>query len=270
MNPLLIPVIVGALAFFFLGIRLSQKARSKLQILILVAIGFLAAIPAALFAIYYTEILGEALWFYSFRAAPGTEFAVCGAGFLAGSLQGFRGRKPRLKKLISAGSIPLFLLLCVTVPYLKQIFLPPDWNAFHDRWTENICRQSTESSCGPASTATLLKFFGKSASEKQIARESFTTRRGTENWHLIRTLRRHGLNAKYSTAKPYDDNFSFPSIAGVRLGGENGLGHFIAVLGKDGDAFIVGDPMNGRSELTETQLRDRYYFTGFSIFVAAN
>ena len=267
MNPLLIPVIVGTFAFFFLGICLSQRAHSQLQISILVLLGVLAAIPAILSCIFYTGFLGEAVWFYVFRAMPDTEFAACSAGLLAGWLQNLRNRSLRVSKQMSAGFIPFVLLLCVTLPYLKQVFLRPDWNNFADRWSENVCLQSSESSCGPASAATLLNFFGKPASERKIAQESFTSRRGTENWYLIRTIRQHGLAAKYLIGKPCSVDFSLPAIIGVRLGGKTGTGHFIAVLGKEGDKFIVGDPLNGREVLTPAQFIDQYYLTGFSILV---
>ena len=270
MNPLLIPVVVGTFAFFFLGIWLSRRARSNYQISALFAVGFLTAIPAVLFVVYYTGVFGEAVWFYSFRAKPGTELAACGAGLLAGTLQAARKRNPRISSKMSVGFVPFILLVCVAIPYLKQILLRPDWNNFNDRWSGSVCLQSSESSCGPASAATLLKYLGKPASESQIAQESFTSRRGTENWYLIRTIRRHGLDAKYSNSKPGDAEFSPPAIVGVRLGGQTGAGHFIAVLGKEGDKFSIGDPLVGREEATEAELLNRYHFTGFSITVATN
>jgi ABC-type bacteriocin/lantibiotic exporter with double-glycine peptidase domain len=189
---------------------------------------------------------------------------------LAGWLQTKRSQSQRISKQVSAGFIPFILLLCVGAPYLKQIFLLPDWNGFSDRWSEGVCLQSSESSCGPASTATLLKLAGKPVTEKEIAQESFTSRRGTENWYLIRTLRHHGLNVHYSIGKQNQTSFSFPSIVGVRLGGKSGAGHFITILGKSGNRYVVGDPLSGREELDETQLQDRYYFTGFSIVTASN
>jgi hypothetical protein len=269
MDPLLIPVIVGTFALFFLGIWLSRMSRSRLQSVALALFSFLAAIPAILYVVYYTGVLGEVIWFYAFRAMPGAELAVCGAGLLAGWLQAARSRSPQISRQMSVGFIPFILLLRVTIPYLKQIFLRPDWNNFNDRWSGNVCLQSSESSCGPASTATLLKLLGKPASERHIASESFTSRRGTENWYLIRTMRRHGLDAKYSTSKPGDLDFSAPAIVGVRLDSKTGAGHFIAVLGKAGDRFVVGDPLVGREEMPEAELLARYYFTGFSILVSA-
>ena len=270
MDPLLIPVILGTFALFFLGYWLSQRAGSRMQHLFLAFFSLLATVSAILSVVYYTGILGEAIWFYSIRAMPGTEFAASGAGMLAGWLQAARNRNPRISRHMSGGFIPFILLICVTIPYLKQVFLRPDWNNFDDRWSGIICMQSSESSCGPASAATVLKFLGKPASERQIAQESFTSRRGTENWYLIRTIRRHGLEAKYSTSKPGDAEFSPPAIVGVRLGGKTGAGHFVAFLGKTGDKFIIGDPLIGREEITETELLSRFYFTGFAILIETN
>jgi len=267
MNPLFMPVLAGTLAFFLLGIWLSRKARTKIQKYSLVVFSLIAAVPAFLFAIYYTGILGEAGWFYSFRAWSGTEFFACGAGLLAGLLQTKRGQNQCISKQVSAGFIPFILLLIVSAPYLKQIFLRPDWNSFDNRWSEGVCLQSSESSCGPASAATLLKLTGKSATEKEIAQESFTSRRGTENWYLTRTLWRHGLNVRYAIGQPNQINLPFPSIVGVRLGGKAGVGHFIAILGRSGNRYVVGDPLNGREELDGSQLQSRYYFTGFAMAV---
>jgi len=270
MNPLFMPILAGALTFFLLGIWLSRKAHTKNQDCILGVFSVIAAVPAFLFAGYYTGALGEAGWFYWFRSVPGSELLASGAGLLAGWLQNKRSQSPRIRKQVSAGFVPFILLLCVSIPYLKQIFLRPDWTGFSDRWSEGVCLQSSESSCGPASAATLLKVAGKSVTEREIAKESFTSRRGTENWYLIRVLRHHGLNVHYSIGEPNRLNFPLPSIVGVRLGGKSGTGHYITILGKSGDQFVVGDPLNRREELDEAQLKDRYYFTGFSIVPVSN
>ncbi len=265
MNLLLIPTILGTAVFFLFGIWLSGKVRLRRQAVLLALVGILAAIPAIFFVVYYTGVLGEAGWFYSFRAIPGTEISACGIGLLAGCFQKLRSNSHIIRRQMSVAFIPFITLLCVMFPYLKQIFLRPDWNNFNDRWSEGVCLQSSESSCGPASAATLLKLLGKPVSEKQIAQESFTSRRGTENWYLIRTLKRHGVEAKYVLSDANNIDFTFPSIAGVRLGGKTGAGHFIAVLNKTENGFVIGDPLSGREELSTTQLLERYYFTGFAI-----
>jgi hypothetical protein len=267
MNPFFVPTLLGTLVLFGLGRWLSQRVTSRTQGFYLVCVGLVCAVPAFLFALFYTGVLGEAEWFYSFRSWPGTELAACGAGLFAGWLQTKRNQNPRVHKQMSAGFIPFILLLGVTIPYLKQIFLRPDWNSFADRWSEGVCLQSSESSCGPASAATLLRLAGQSATEKDIAMASFTSRRSTENWYVIRALRRRGLNAHYQIGQREWDKLPFPAIIGVRLGGKSGAGHFIAVLGKAGNKYIFGDPLSGREELGESQFQDRYYFTGFSIVI---
>ena len=51
-----------------------------------------------------------------------------------------------------------------------------------------------------------------------------------------------------------------PAVVGVRLGT---IGHFIAILGREGDKFLVGDPLIGRELLSLEDLHHRYAFTGF-------
>jgi hypothetical protein len=264
MNPVLVPTVLATAAFFAFGLWVSPRLNSSgLKILLLVT-GIISALPALLFVVYYTGVLGEVKWFYTYRSWPYTELTAAGAGLIAGWLQAWRNQNQHFRKYLSAGFIPFILLLVVAIPYLKQIVLRPDWNSYNDNWLEGVCLQSSESSCGPASAATLLHLAGKPATEKEIALESFTSRRGTENWYLVRTMRRHGLVVNYLINRDRLD-LPFPAIVGVRLGGKTGPGHFIAILGKAGDGYVVGDPLEGRKELDASQLRDRYYFTGFAI-----
>jgi hypothetical protein len=51
-----------------------------------------------------------------------------------------------------------------------------------------------------------------------------------------------------------------PAVVGVRL---NSFGHFIAILGQEGDKYIVGDPLQGRELLSREELLRRYNFTAF-------
>jgi len=259
MNLLFIPTLGLAVILFFVGKRLARSSKSPW----LPVVGIVAAIPAVTFAAFYAKIFGEAWWLYWFRSLPGTELTAAGLGLFAGWLEVQRAQNPRLKNISSGFFIPFLMALCVAAPYLKQILLRPDWNKFSNRWSEDICLQSSESSCGPASAATLLRHFGKEATEVEIAREAFTTRRGTENWYLLRTIRRHGLAADYAIVAPGVDHVLFPAIAGVKLKLADNSGHFIVVLGKVGEKFILGDPLSGREELSGKELEDRYTFTGF-------
>jgi hypothetical protein len=258
-NPLLIPTLLLTLALFVLGQKISQSYNSRW-----LAAGFpLAAMPAIVFAAYYTKIFGEAKWLYLFRSWPFTELSAAGIGLIAGWLQHQRSQRPQLKRIASPFLIPFLTVLCVGAPYLKQMVLRLDWAKFENRWDEEVCLQSSESSCGPAAAATLLRHFGKNANELEIARASFTTRRGTENWYLIRAIRQLGLEVDYAVLTPGLSNALFPSIAGVRLNQTGNSGHFITLLAKDGESFIVGDPLDGHEKLTRQEMEERYTFTGF-------
>lgn len=244
---------------FAIGRKMSLCVKSSGFLLLSIA----SAVPAILFAVYYTKFFGEMKWFYSFRSVPFTELSAAGIGLIAGWVENERRQSPRLKKSISAFFIPFLMVICVAAPYLKQIFLRPDWSKFEDRWSGDVCLQSSESSCGPAAAATLLRHFGKSATELELAKECFTTRRGTENWYLVRALRRRGFAADYAVVPTGLENILIPSIAGVRMNLAMNTGHFITILGKSGDKFVVGDPLNGQEELCREEMLERYTFTGF-------
>lgn len=259
MNLLFIPTLLCAIVLFFVGLNLARSVKSFW----LVAISVVAATPGILFAVFYTKVLGEAAWFYTFRSWPFTELSAAGLGLLAGWLQHRRALSPRANKLVSRAFIPGLMVLCVSAPYLKQMFLRPDFSKYENRWADNVCLQSSESSCGPASAATLLRHFGRTATESEIAQESFTTRRGTENWYLRRALRKHGLDTQFSVVAPGVAHLQFPAIAGVRLNDAGRTGHFITIFGLNGDNILIGDPLNGPEELTRDALEQRYMFTGF-------
>ncbi|HTJ00760.1 MAG TPA: cysteine peptidase family C39 domain-containing protein [Dongiaceae bacterium] len=263
MNVLLFPTLLLAAALFWLGHRLAHRQSPWL-----IGAAILAALPAIVFAAFYTGVFGEARWLYVFRALPGTELSAAGIGLLMGWLQYQRASHPGLRRQVSAFFIPFLMVLCVAAPYLKQILLRPDWSKFQDRWDNQVCLQSSESSCGPAAAATLLRLYGKPATELELAREAHTTRRGTENWYLSRALCRHGLPVNCVITALGAQNVHVPAIAGVRLPQAANNGHFIALLAQNGDKFVVGDPLQGREELTRAELAERYAFTGFYLVPA--
>ena len=160
--------------------------------------GTLIAVPGVVFAAYYLKIFGEPIWFYQFRSVPFTELTASGAGLLAGLLHGRFSENAQFRRIAGRRLFPGILAMGLLVPYLKPVVRPPHWNQFQDRWSDNVCLQTSESSCGPACAATLIRRFGKTATEEQIARASFTSRNGTENWYLARTLRNCGLDVQFA------------------------------------------------------------------------
>lgn len=158
------------------------------------------------------------------------------------------------------------MLVILAVPYLKPIIAPIQWyGPQREQWQEGVCLQTSSSTCGPACAATLLKQAGYDASEQELAAESFTYVGGTENWYLIRALRRRGINGRIVIGAPEPKVLPYPAIAGVRLGDEHGSGHFITILGKTPQGYVIGDPVSGREVMSRKKMQIGYYFTGFFI-----
>ncbi len=219
------------------------------------------ALPGVCGAIYYLHVLDRAAWFFEMRSVTGSEWLPPGAGFFAGLFFGFlRKRRPVLALMI-----PVILIVGLVLPWVKPLIRPLDDSIFRDRWSAAVCLQSTGSTCGPSCTATLILRFPNQGKvmEKDLALECYTSSSGTENWYLARALRRRGIPARYIIKNAQPDTLEFPSIAGVQLGGPGGIGHFITILGRNGNKYIVGDPISGQSEQDLAMLQGRYYFTGF-------
>lgn len=263
MNYWLIPTLLVALMLFGVGTRLAPRLKGWLQFWFVAGAGVLASVPAVVFAAYYLKVFNEPLWLYQFRAWPYTELTAGGAGFLAGLLHGRYSANAQFRRIAGRWFFPGALLLGLVIPYVKPILRPPRWGAFQDRWSEGVCLQTSESSCGPACASTLLRQLGKPATEKEIAQASFTSRSGTENWYLARALRQRGVKVRFRVIRDANIAWPMPSIAGVRLSSLGNSGHFITLLGQADDKVIVGDPLEGKVVLSKSALLDRYTFTGF-------
>jgi hypothetical protein len=267
MNYLLIPTLLIAAVLFGLGVWWARRAPNGAGFYALCGLGALIAVPGVLFAAYYLKIFGEPLWLYQFRSLPFTELTAGGAGLLAGLLHGRLSGGERFRRIAGRRFFPVILALGLLAPYLKPLVRPPRWDQFQDRWSEDVCLQTSESSCGPACAATLLRQFHKTVAEEQLARAAFTSRTGTENWYLARTLRGHGLEARFAFEPDVNKPWPFPAIAGVRMPSLGNAGHFITVLDRIGDKYVVGDPLHGRIVQSQSELREKYDFTGFFMVV---
>lgn len=267
MNYMLILTLLVASILFVVGNL--PGCRTKMQTFIVLCIfGFVIAIPGILFAIYYFKILGEPIWLYQFRSVPFSELSAGGAGLLSGLLHGKWSSNPKFRRIAGGWFFPVILVIGLIVPYLKPILRPPKWSEFQDHWLQGVCLQTSESSCGPACAATLLRRIGRTTTEKEIAQASFTSRNGTENWYLARTLRARGLKVQFVFEPDLNKPWPYPAIAGVRLPGYYGnTGHFIAVLDRVGDKYIIADPLEGKSIQSQSELRGTYDFTGFFMVV---
>jgi hypothetical protein len=265
-NYLLFPTLLIAVALFLAGVWLASRTSNYL-FSILCALGALLAIPGVLFAIYYLKLLHNSVWYYEFRSIPYTELTASGTGFLAGLLHQKLSRNTRFRRIAGSWFFPGVLGLGLLIPHIKPMVRPINAGHFRDRWADDVCLQTSESSCGPACAATLLRRFGQQSTEAAIARECFTSRNGTEAWYLARMFRKHGLKIHFTFRPDLSEPWPFPAIAGVRLPQSGNTGHFITILDHQGDRYVLGDPLDGITTQSQSDLRDAYDFTGFFMVV---
>ncbi len=262
-NPMVVPTLALAFGLFGVGQHLARTSPSPRSTVLFAVLGALLASPAVLFAAYYLHLFDRAEWFYELRAARFTEILGGGIGFPAGYLWRALRSGRYASGVLAGGAVPAVALLCLLTPYSKSVLLPINPATMQDRWSDDICLQSTTSTCGPACVATLLRARGQDITERQIARESYSCASGTENWYMARALRRRSIAVDFLVVEPQPDALKYPAIAGVKLGGEQGLGHFIAILGRTGEEYTIGDPLEGRLVVSLDEARRRYHFTGF-------
>lgn len=218
----------------------------------------ICGIPAFLFTVYYLHILPEWAWFYEMRSWRGSELLAIPLGAAAGCLATLLPRK-------TTGLVLLLTITTVSIPHVKPLLAPIPSGSLVDKWDGDACLQSTESSCGPASIATILRHLGHPASESVIARKSFTYQGGTEAWHLARHVRLLGLNARFGFQPGLTEDIELPALVGVRLAG---FGHFIAVLSRKGDLLTVADPLHGMESVSVAELEKRCRLTGFHMSIS--
>jgi hypothetical protein len=251
-----IAAVVCSVVGFALTHRLLRHRSFPVRIRFLSVFAILA-VPSILFAVYYLHVLPEYEWFYTLRSWPGSEFLVVFLGCAGGAAASLI---PRVLL-----SLPLFAVLSMAVaPHLKPLLVPLSDDEFKDKWQGNACLQSTASTCGPASVATILRHFGINTTEQVTARAAFSYEGGTEAWYLARYVRSCGLSPHFVFRSTFSPEVGQPALVGVRWGR---AGHFIAVLEIHDGQVIVADPLSGETRLTLTEFKRLYDFTGFHMVV---
>jgi hypothetical protein len=261
----LIPVVLltalGAVALFYLGSVLGRKSGSPPRKAVVLIGSLVLAAPGLLFAFYYTHLFDNAAWFYRFRILSFTEFSPSGIGLLAGVL--YSWLEP--ESLGEKSMVPGALAILVLIPFVKPLLDPIELDHLRGTCEGEVCMQSTFSTCGPSSAATILKAIGRPSSEKDLARECLTSRGGTEIWYVARAFQRRGFRTSAIIESPDKISPPSPAIAGVVLPG--GAGHFIAILNQTPEAVTIGDPMKGKLVINRADLKNYYRFTGFFLVV---
>lgn len=220
---------------------------------IILAVPWLAAVA------YYTHVF-DGPEYFTWRAQDSTPLWI-----------GLIGALPfgavALAKNAQQGFVRGMVMMCclVAIPYAKPALLLLPSEVFADRWIDGVCLQTSRSSCGACATATVLRTLGVERDESEVAAGAYTSRTGTLNWYLARYVRSVGLDVAFrepSTVK----EVSPPAVLGVILG--NGVGHFVALISRDGDNLTVGEPLEGRLLLSAEEFASRYQFDRFAMEVS--
>lgn len=241
-----------AIAAFSVVYRAAEGRPLKNRIWLLV-FALIAALPGASFAVYYAHLLPETSWYYQFRSLRGTELLVVLIGVAGGVVATLLPRGLLFLPLLGVAAFSI-------APIIKPFIGPIPSGTLRNVWRGEVCLQSAPSTCGAASTATILKHYGVDATESELAAEAHSYGGGTEAWYLARAARSRGFEVDFSFIPGFPPEDGLPAVVGVRL---ESIGHFIPILGREGEKFIVGDPLRGRELLTEEELKQRYEFTGF-------
>jgi hypothetical protein len=150
-----------------------------------------------------------------------------------------------------------------------------------EAWDQNVCLQTSQSSCAAAAAATLLRYHGIDANEEQMAQLCLTSERGTRLHGLYRGLRIKTQTTHLRVVVRSTDlahlrtNIAIPVILYVKLsqqvdekdprysrdwGWRVGVTHTVVFFGfAENDLVDMGDPGVGR-EFWDTQaLKDLWH-----------
>lgn len=242
---LLLAIGLAITSFVFLRLVYQRSKAAPLRAALVLFACFLTT-PSLMFLCNYILNTPSGNWFYYYHSLPGIESSSGLVGALLGVVTASINRNPRWVKIpILIVSILLAMPL-IMAPFAKKILYKLDYSTLENRWTKGICKQSSPSTCVPASCATVIKLLGGNVSERELAIEAGTTRRGTELWYMMRSLRKHGFQMNAYAASSLKDAPT-PCILGVKVGR---AGHVVVMISKNAAGPEIGDPSGIRKHYT--------------------
>jgi hypothetical protein len=248
-----------------IGYILTYKYYNRMQRGMKLALWVAATIVTLFWLLYHYVIfdLVGLTWMIRTLTHTRMEFSSVLLGAFGALIQIATNKKRKPKDFVSRHNglvLAIFLILPV---YVNAIVFPIPQNKMGDKWKDGVCLQTTGKSCSPACAATLIyHYLGVKEKEADVAREVFCSNRGTFMWDVGRYLKKRGLKVRVLSTGPTPKDPPVPSIAGVGLGGKDGISHSIIIMAKTRDTFIIIDPLQGRLELTKERTYQNYYFRG--------
>lgn len=261
-NPFTIPAIIGGVLLYFVGAWLSKSVRGRKAKWGVVILLVLLCLPALSFDLYYAHLAVTPWWYSEFRSVTGIETLAACWGLLFGffSARLLNTQSP-VNNLVRGGVVFAAMLLLISLPFLKPLLRPVETNTpLREMWQGKVCLQSSGATCGPAVLASIFAYYNQHHSEREIARGAYSSATGTELWYLLRFARKHGLREHFMPVQKLSD-IPVPALLGVTASAAlpfTRSGHFVSLLGKDSDGYLIGDPLVGGKVLKEQEFTQMY------------
>ncbi len=173
--------------------------------------------------------------------------------------------KSRQRVLIGVFSVVLVYYVFCDAVY--RVFEGPELSQLSGTWEGMTLRQSKSFTCAPAAAATLLRAWGITAREGDLAYAARTSFRGTELPRLAGAVREFGrlkplvvriLSTQLDELRELDR----PAILVVR---REGRPHTVTLLRATQGVLVVADPGAGTCVLDEQEFRAQYAWNGRAI-----
>lgn len=263
----MLAALLVALAAMFAGVAAARGAARAGPRVVVVVVAGLLAVPWCLFAAYYLHVV-DIVAYFEWRSHAATDLLAGLVGFPVGVVSWWAGGARRGALALGIVAVAGLWLVAFAKPLLRP--LPP--TAIHERVKDGVCLQSTPSTCGPCAAATVLQQLGHVVGEAALAQEASSTTSGTLSWLLVRALRDRGFDARFTAPASVTD-ITPPAIIGVHVAS---IGHFVALLGIEGDTVVIGEPLTGLRRLPlaafspsgASGVRRSYVFDHFAIEVS--
>ncbi len=166
--------------------------------------------------------------------------------------------EPRNQRAVKI--MPGLLLAYLALVNLWVFGTPACYTKSDGIWRQGVCIQSTDYTCGPAALATLLRAKGVKTTEHDCARESDTVPdRGVTDLGATMALRHLLPGSKVAIRRVSIDGLkdvAVPALLPLRF--NFWFDHMTVLLGVEGDAFLVGDPLRGPVHMARKELEERY------------
>ncbi|NUM34890.1 MAG: C39 family peptidase [Candidatus Brocadiae bacterium] len=256
-----------ALSLYFFGYKLAKRITSQKHKKIAFVVMLICVFPGLIIPIISITIILKlqiSADLTLLLSLEGVELLPCFLAFPVAYLVTLKPMAEKIRWNIFSKYIIFICFMNIISCYLDNFLFPVEGRAkIKDLWHNNVCLQSTEYTCSPASLANILNYYGIKETEKTLAKGCYTSCRGTYTHYLIRCARKYGMECKvYATIKP--EEIPIPSIITVKY--LDSVLHSVAALAKENDRLLIADPMSGKTFYTYQELQKRH-FTGHVIHV---